>query len=250
MSPLLLKELVDSEGYASVSEKRGFFLQYGLYPLVFDPLASSVPDIQENLSTLAGALLYKDILELETIRKSPIISDLLTLVALQVGSEVSYSELAQKIGVNIATVQKYLYLLEEAFIIFTLRAFSRNLRNEIHKSQKIYFYDVGIRNALIRNFNPPEIRTDLGGLWENFVIAERVKYNKSSKYLANGYFWRTHEGKEIDYLEEKDGMLQAFEIKWNEKKQTKMPKVFQDAYPNTPFRTIHGGNWIDFCGMR
>lgn len=142
-------------------EKRDSLLRYGLYPLVFDPNASSVSLIEENLSTLVGALLYKDILELENIRKSPIISDLLTLIALQIGSEVSYSELAQKLGINIATVQKYIYLLEEAFIIFTLRAFSRNMRNEIHKSQKIYFYDIGIRNALIRNFNPPAIRTDI-----------------------------------------------------------------------------------------
>jgi predicted AAA+ superfamily ATPase len=248
MSPILLSEILEDHGYAWLSENRDTLLRYGSYPQVFDPTLRGT--VEEDLSTLAGALLYKDVLELENVRKSPVITDLLTLVALQVGSEVSYSELAQKLAINVATVQKYLHLLEETFVIFQLRALSRNARNEIRKSQKVYFYDLGIRNALIRNFNPPVLRTDLGGLWENFVVAERVKYNRSQKYLVNSFFWRTYDRKEIDYVEEKDGIFTAFEVKWSPKSRSKLPKSFADAYPNTLFSVIHSENWIESCAMR
>ena len=159
---------------------------------------------------------------------------------------MSYRELATKLGVSVATVQKYLHLLEESFIIFTLHGFSRNLRNEITKSPKIYFYDVGIRNTLIQNWNAPELRTDIGDLWENYIIAERIKMKKTQKIYGQSYFWRTHDQKEIDYIEEYDGIIHAYEIKWNPKKSASAPKVFMEAYPNHTFAKITRENWMDF----
>lgn len=190
--------------------------------------------------------MYRDILELDGIRKPQIILDLLRLIALQIGKEVSYNELAQKLNISVMTVQKYIYLLEESFIIFSLRGFSRNLRNEITKSPKIYFYDIGVRNALINNFNPPSLRSDIGDIWENFVIAERIKQKKSLKIYGQPYFWRTHTQKEIDYIEDYDGVLHAYEIKWNEKKTAKLPKEFATTYPENTFQVIHRENWIEF----
>lgn len=242
LTPFTTKELVWEYGRFDFSTRLEKWLTYGMYPIT---LGSPDRWLEEDLANLAGSLLYKDILEIDAIRKPESIVKLLRLVALQIGKEVSYSELAIELSMSTVSVQKYLYLLEEAFIVFTLPGLSRNLRNEITKSPKIYFYDVGVRNALINNFNPPSLRTDIGELWENFIIAEMWKRKRTEKRHLSHYFWRTHTQKEIDYIEDYDGILHAYEIKWNERKVPKIPKVFMEAYPEHTFDVITKENWID-----
>jgi predicted AAA+ superfamily ATPase len=166
-------------------------------------------------------------------------------IALQAGGESSLNELAQLSGTNVHTVKRYLDLLEKSFVIFRLNSFSRNLRKELAKSQKIYFYDVGIRNAIIRNFNELSIRTDAGGIWENFCIAERLKFNENHRRFVNTYFWRTYDQKEIDYIEEKDGKLICFEFKFKEGTKAKFPAEFRENYPNSEFRVITPENFFE-----
>jgi predicted AAA+ superfamily ATPase len=193
--------------------------------------------------------LYKDILELVEIRNSKQILDrLLQLLAFQIGNEVSFTSLANDLNINQETVQKYIELLEDAFIIFRLPAFSRNLRQEVFKTRKIYFYDLGVRNSLIKNFNPLSLRDDLGSLWENFMIIERLKQNKYKRVLANMYFWRNYAQAEIDYIEEKDGILNCFEFKWNDRKKAKLPNSFKEAYPDHTFKVINQENWLEILG--
>lgn len=241
LTPFTTRELVSTYGRYDVSVRLSGFLMYGMYP------ASLLggDERRESLELLAGGLLYKDIIEIDGIRKSQVILQLLRLLALQIGSEVSYSELAQKLGISTVTVQKYIYLLEESFIVFTLSGLSRNLRNEITKSPKIYFYDVGIRNALIGNFASPDLRTDIWALWENYIIAEMVKQKKTMKLHGNSYFWRTHAQQEIDYIDDYDGILHAHEIKWSPRKAARAPRVFQVAYPDHIFAKITRENWIE-----
>jgi predicted AAA+ superfamily ATPase len=167
-------------------------------------------------------------------------------LAFQVGSQVSYSELGQICGLDNKTVEKYIMLLEQAYVIFRLSSFSRNLRSELKFSKKIYFYDNGIRNTLISNFNSIELRQDVGALWENFLIAERMKRNSYAKYYAQTYFWRTQEQKEIDFIEEYNGKLYAFEFKWNIKKTTKIPSCFSKTYPDAQFQCITPENYWEF----
>jgi uncharacterized protein len=226
LSPLLFSELGLSllEAESSLDS----LLRYGLYP---SPYLNAGDIARMELTTLTSQILSKDILEIEGIRKWPIIIRLLQLLALQIGQIVSYSELAREIGVSTITVQKYIHLLEESFIIFSLRGFSRNMRNELKKSPKIYFYDVWVRNAIIEDWKPIHLRSDVGNLWENFIIAEIYKYTRSLSY-GQSYFWRTKEGKEIDYILEKDGELFAYEIKWGEK-WGKHFSAFRSWYPWT-----------------
>jgi len=217
-------------------------LIYGLYPNVFNTSANSA---KNKLETLTGGFLYQDLLKLEDIKKPKLLEQLLRLLAFQVGSEVSFSELAQKLSVSTVTVQKYVDLLEKSFIIFSLPGFSRNLRNEIIKSPKIYFYDLGVRNSLINNFNPIDLRNDLGALWENFCILERRKYLEYQQITVNSYFWRNYQQQEIDYIEEKDGILNCFEFKWNDRKKAKLPNSFKESYPNHTFKVINQENWLE-----
>lgn len=176
-----------------------------------------------------------------------LINKLLTALALQLGSEVSYNELAQIVGSDTKTVEKYIDLLEKYYVVFRLNAFSRNLRNELKKSKKIYFYDNGIRNAILRNFAPIELRNDVGALWENFFITERIKYNHYHNHYANYYFWRTTGQQEIDFVEEADGQFALFEMKWNPKRiRTSIPKSFKDTYSVKEFNIITPENYIDF----
>jgi predicted AAA+ superfamily ATPase len=183
---------------------------------------------------------YKD------IRRPDVLSKLLIALALQLGSEVSFNELGNTVGLDKETVMRYLDLLEKVFIIFRLHSFSRNIRNELKKSQKIYFYDNGIRNALIQNFKSLELRTDTGALFENFMISERKKRNAYNRIYSNQYFWRTHAQQEIDYIEERDGMLYAFEFKWNEKQRAKLPNSFAETYSNYEFKCINRTNYLEF----
>ena len=220
------------------------FLLYGSYPEV---LQVSQDQKQEQLNLLSGDYLYRDVFKLDGIKKSSYVQSILQLLALQLWNEVSYNEIAQQLGLHRATVQKYINLLEQAFIIFTLSSFSRNARNEIRKGVKIYFYDLWVRNSLVQNFNSLNIRDDRGALWENFLIIERKKYLQNNKLYRNIYFWRNHLQAKIDYVEEYDGGLHTYEFKWKEKK-AKIPKAFLDSYPNSTFSVIHQNNFLKFVG--
>ena len=220
-------------------EKR---LIYGLYPDVINFTGEE----KECLLNLSSSYLYKDILALSNIRKPTQLENLLTALALQIGSEVSFHELAQTIQTNDETVERYICLLEKCFIIFRLGAFNRNHRNEIKKGKKIYFYDNGIRNAILQNFSPLNLRQDVGALWENYFISERLKANHYRRYYVNSFFWRTFQQQEIDLIEDADGLLMAFEIKWNEKRQSRIPKTFAQTYPNHRFCIVNRTNYMDF----
>lgn len=200
------------------------------------------------LNEITQSYLFKDILSFANIKKPDALEKILQALAFQIGNEVSYNELAQLTGVDKNTVSNYIHLLELSCIIYPLTSFSRNLRNEIKTNRKIYFYDNGIRNAIIQNFNPIEFRNDIGALWENFLMTERLKRNHYHRVFANTYFWRTKQQQEIDYLEEADGKLSAFEFKWNPGAKVKIPSAFQDAY-SADFKVITRENFREFVGV-
>lgn len=220
-------------------------LQFGMYPDVLTSPGSEEP----ILLNLAGSYLYKDILAFRDVRKPVILEKLLRALALQLGNEVSLTELANVLQIDKNTVETYLNLLEKAFIVFRLSPFSRNLRSEITKLRKVYFWDIGIRNALISNFNPPEMRQDKGAIWENFLVVERLKHRRYAQQHANYYFWRTQQGQEIDFLEEHGGRLHGFEFKWSASKARKFPKPFLDNYPDASTQTISTANFEAFVGV-
>lgn len=216
----------------------------GMYPEVVE----KPQEDQRLLRTLASSYLYKDVLQYQDIRRPELLEKLLTALALQIGSEVSYNELGSALGVSKQTVSNYINLLEKSFVIFRLAPFSKNLRTELTKLRKIYFVDLGIRNALINSFNPHELRQDVGQLWENFMISERLKHNVNREISARSYFWRTYGQQEIDYIEEAGGQLTAFEFKWKEGKQ-QSTKGFTDTYPNSKVEFINRSNFKQFLGL-
>jgi len=217
---------------------------FGMYPEIVQ--GGGKPE--QNLKSLALSYTYKDILQYQYIKNPEILEKLLRALALQIGNEVSYNELSEIIGIDKNTVASYIQLLEKTFIIFRLGPFSRNLRNELKKLRKIYFYDTGIRNALINNFNPLNLRQDVGALWENFIISERVKYNQNNFLDKNIYFWRTTSGQEIDYIEEGNGKIAGFEMKW-QKDKFKKPKLFLDAYVGSDAELINKNSYKKFIGV-
>lgn len=219
------------------------YLVYGGYPEVV--ATGEVEEKKRILNEITGSYLLKDILELERVKNSKILLDLLRLLAFQIGGEVSLSELGQKLGIDYKTVARYLDLLEKTFVLYNLRGFSRNLRNEVTKKSKYYFLDNGIRNAIISNFNPLPLRDDIGKLWENFLIAERLKKQAYQPIYANNYFWRTWSQKEIDFIEERDGKLFGYEFAWGQKK-VRSPKEWLTAYPNAEFQIITRDNYFEF----
>jgi predicted AAA+ superfamily ATPase len=227
------KELSDHFGDIEENRSLEHRLIYGSYPEVINKRGEE----QRTLLSISDSYLYKDLFAYENIKKTSLFQKLLSALALQTGSEVSYNELAGIVGANKETVEKYIDLLEQTFVIFRLNAYNRNVRNELKKSKKIYFYDNGIRNAIINNFLPLGSRNDAGALWENYLISERIKllsYNmKNSRY----FFWRTTQQQEIDYLEEENGQLSAYEFKWNENKKYNFPKTFLNAY-NVPAKYV------------
>ncbi len=242
MFPLSFAEMTNHHGLLDEKRLIPHRLIYGYYPDV----VTHTGEEKEILKQLSDSYLYKDVLMWEQIKKPDKILKLLQALALQVGSQVSYNELAQLCGLDSKTVEKYIILLEQTFVIFRLGSFSRNLRNELKRSRKIYFYDNGIRNALIANFSQIENRSDIGALWENFLISERMKNNHYNGKWCNSWFWRTTKGQEIDYLEEEDGHISAFEFKWNEKTKIKQPKLFMDTYEDCHFKVIHKENVEEF----
>jgi len=242
--PLSHSELVGEFGSIHESRLLEDRLIYGSYP---DIVVES-EHREELLSQLAGSYLYKDLFNYQDIRKPEVLRLLLEALALQVGNQVSWNELAQTVGSDQATVRRYVDLLEKAFVLFPLRAFSRNVRNELKKSRKIYFFDNGIRNALVRNFNPLSLRSDTGALWENYLISERFKYNMYTSNHCHSRFWRTTQQQEVDYLEEKGGRLTAYEFKWNPKTKVRFPRTFTQAYPDCETHLITTENFRNFVG--
>ncbi|MBI5369574.1 ATP-binding protein [Candidatus Uhrbacteria bacterium] len=219
-------------------------LVFGSYPEILT--AQTKVQKRELLTELSEAYLLKDILALEKIKSSKYLLDLLKLLAFQIGKEVSYQELARQLGLSVKTVQRYLDLLEKAFVVIRVGGFSRNLRSEVVRKSKYYFYDTGLRNAIISQFNDLTQRSDVGELWENFLFIERLKKRSYQSIFATPYFWRTYEGQEIDLIEEGEGQVRAYEFKWASQKKTRVPGVFQDAYPHATFDVIHPENYLNF----
>ena len=240
--PISWHELRDHFGYLKVSQQLEQRIIYGMYPEVINNPGKE----KEVLRELTGGFLYKDLLAYQGIRKPDLIERLLRALALQVGSEVSYNELAGLLQVDKKTISTYIDLLEKAFIVFRLQSFRKNLRNEIAAGRKIYFYDTGIRNSLIAAFAPMEMRQDAGLLWENFLIAERMKHNHYSGRWVNPYFWRTVQQQEIDYIEEAGGKLFSFEVKWKSRAGFRISKTFLSAYPDSENSVITRDNFTEF----
>jgi len=240
ISQLELKALYND---FELREKLEEFLIYGAYPEVLTQ--SNVQDKIDLLEEIAHAYLIKDILDLDKVKSSKILLDLLRLLAFQIGKEVSLSELSTQLRIDAKTVARYLDLFEKAFIIFNVRGFSRNLRKEIVKKSKYYFYDNGVRNAIISNFNELNLRDDVGALWENFIFMERLKKRAYQKIYASIYFWRTWNKSEIDLVEEREGNLFGYECKWQPKKMT-APKEWLDNYPQASFEVISRENYLSF----
>ena len=243
MFPISSKEIYQSSGYIDLKGLLEIRLIYGSYP----DILNHANDARELLRMLTDSYLYKDILVTDNLRKPDVLDKLLRALAFQVGSEVSYNELAQTVGTDSKTVERYIELLEKCYIIFRLHGLSRNLRNELKKAKKIYFYDNGVRNAVIQQFAPLELRNDAGALWENFFISERIKRNHYQQNYCNIYFWRTKSQLEIDYIEEQNGQMTAFEMKWNPKKSnTSIPETFLNAYDVKETVVITPDNYLDY----
>lgn len=241
--PISAGEIIAEKGREGYLEGLENFLIHGSYPELFN--LESVEKQREYLRELADSYLFQDILELEDIRNAKKIRDLLTALALQVGKEVSLSELSRILEISKNTVFRYLDLLEKSFVIVNVRGFSRNLRKEINKMSRYYFYDNGIRNALINNFNSLSMRNDVGMLWENYLVMERLKKQAYSGLLSNNYFWRTYDQKEVDWVEEREGRLFGYEFKWGEKKP-RPPRDWLKTYSNASYEVIDKSNFLEF----
>ena len=243
MYPISFEELETTIGFSDATKQLEERIIFGMYPDVLNQRGQE----REVLENLINSYLYKDILILSGIKKADVLQKLTQALALQIGSEVSYNELAKLIGVNKETVSNYIDLLEKAYVLFRVNPLSRNIRNEIKTNRKIYFYDTGLRNTLISNFNSLDIRQDKGALWENFLISERIKYLKYHKIYAKTYFWRTVQQQEIDWVEEIDGVITAYEFKWKSKNKVKFPQKFIEEY-QAEFKVIDTNNYFEFIG--
>jgi len=244
--PLTFNEMVRHTNLLEELRMLPHRLVFGYYPEV----VSTPGDEHSILKELTNSYLYRDILSLDSISKPDKLTRLLQALAFQIGSQVSYNELGQLVGLDSKTVERYVDILEKSFIIFRLGGFSRNLRNELKASRKIYFWDLGIRNAVIGNLAQIENRNDIGELWENYAISERMKQNAYRNSFANTWFWRTQQQKEIDFLEEEDGHLYAYEFKWNDRKaKAKCPESFRSAYPDATFKVITPNNIDEFLSV-
>lgn len=243
--PLTFNEMVEHSSLIEELRLIPHRLVYGYYPEVV-----ANPGQEANiLKELTDSYLYRDILTLDKVAKSDKLVLLLKALAMQIGSQVSYNELSGLVGIDAKTIERYITVLEQSYIIFRLGSFSRNLRNELKFSKKIYFWDMGIRNAVIGNFSLAETRSDIGAMWENFAITERMKQINYRHPFAQSYFWRTKQQTEIDYIEELDGSLRAFEFKWNERKSLRCPLAFSNAYPDASFSAITPSNIDDFLRL-
>lgn len=241
--PISQLELKLNLSSSELKSNLNYYLTYGSYPEVLSKENKS--DKEFIIKMITNSYLIKDILEFNRLKNSQTIYKLLKLLAFQIGQQVSTSELANQLSIDTKTVSYYLDLLEKSFVIFSLSGFSRNLRKEVNKMSKYYFYDIGIRNALISNFNKLEDRNDIGQLWENFLIIERLKKNSYSNKSTNYYFWRTYDQQEIDLIEENSGQFFGFEFKWKNQK-SKTPKLWLKTYDNAGYQEINNQNYLDF----
>jgi hypothetical protein len=242
--PISYEEYERSIGFLDASSDLNNRLIYGFYPDVIN----NKGDEREVLNEISDSYLFKDILAFAKIKKPEVLEKILRALAFQVGSEVSYNEIAQLTGVDKNTVSTYIQLLELSYIIYPLNSFSRNLRNEIKTNKKIYFYDNGIRNSIIQNFHPLELRNDIGALWENFLMTERLKRNQYQRKHCNRYFWRTKQQQEVDYVEEANGEIMGYEFKWSTKNKVKIPAKFINTY-KTNVEVISKQNFRSFVGI-
>lgn len=242
--PLSYAEMVNHTNLLTENSMISHRMVYGYYPDV----VNNPGEEKEVLSTLASDYLYRDILKIESIKKTDKLLRLLKALALQIGSQVSYNEVGQTCGLDSKTVEKYIDVLEQSYIIFRLHSYASNLRNELKKSRKIYFYDIGIRNAILNNYTPFENRDsrEIGSLWENFLILERMKYAEYNRFFCNRYFWRTKQQNEIDYIEEYDGRLHTYEFKWIKDTDTKYPALFMNTYKGSTHEVINRENFYTF----
>ena len=246
MFPFSWNELKKHFGYLKNQNNIPQYLTYGTYPEVI----TNPNDAEHILNQIAGSYLYKDLLQYQGIRKPEVLDKLLLALALQLGSEVNFNELSRTVGVDRGTVEQYIALLEKAFVVFRVNPLARNVRNEINTTRKIYFYDTGIRNAIIGNFKPLELRQDVGALWENFIIAERLKAHRYKNWYGRTYFWRTYQQQEIDWIEEIDGTFSAYEFKWNPKKsKAKFSSTFLDNYPIKKTMVVTTENADEFINL-
>lgn len=243
--PISFSELVSHHGLLEEKRLIEHRLIFGFYP----EIVTHPGEEKELLQLLSDSYLYKDIFSLGLSKKPALFERIVQALALQIGSEVSYNEIGQLVGADKETVERYIDLLEKAYVVFRLHSFSRNLRNELKKSRKIYFWDTGVRNAIIRNFNHLNLRQDTGALWENFLVAERRKSNEYANRMVNFWFWRTHAQQEIDYVEEYGGSLSAWEFKWKANRPPKIPKSFLTAYPDSTTSYVTPDTMDDFLLM-
>jgi len=242
LHPFSFGEMVTHSGLLAEKRLLQHRLIFGYYP----EIVTSPGNEQALLKQLANSYLYKDILTWERIQKPDKLEKLVLALAFQMAQIISYHELGQICGLNAETVEKYINLLEKAHIVFRLPSFSRNLRNELRKSYKIYFYDNGLRNAVINQFNPLQLRNDTGQLWENWFISERLKYLNNTERNTSRFFWRTLAQQEVDYIEETNGQIEAFECKWNPKAKGNVSRAFKNAYPEATTNLVHAENAVDF----
>ncbi len=242
MYPFSAEELINEFGAQDERRMLERRLVYGSYPEV----VNNAGEEREVLTDLVGSYLYKDIFSFQDVRKPEVIEQLLQALAFQIGSEEAINELGRLLGLNSVTVQRYIDLLEKSFVVFHLRSFSRNVRSELKKSRKIYFWDNGVRNAIIGDFKTLGLRPDVGALWENYVISERLKHNAYSSFYGKSYFWRTQLQQEVDYVEDIDGALHAYEFKWSKTKQPRLTETFAKNYPDHTFEVVSPDNYQDF----
>jgi predicted AAA+ superfamily ATPase len=243
---LMLAEMYNNLSAFEIEQKIPFHLVYGCYPDVYN----NPSDAATLLKNLANQYLYKDVLVWKDIRKPQLLDKLLQLLAHQIGSEVSIAELANQLKVKSETVESYINLLEKSFVVYRMPAFSNNPRKEISKMHKIFFWDNGIRNAIIDNFDDTSIRTDVGKLWENFIITERMKWLAWNNPSAKSYFWRNYNQSEVDYLEVNKKQITAYEMKWNTAKKHKLTAAFTNTYPEAQTEIITPINFASFCGVK
>jgi len=243
--PFSQKEIYPSKSAFELEQKLPFHLRFGSYP----DICNNPSDAETLLTNLADQYLYKDVLIWKDIRKPELLDKLLKLLAHQIGSEVSMNELSNALKIKSETVENYIDLLEKSFVIFRLKSYSTNGRKEVTKMSKIYFWDNGIRNAVISDFRPLELRNDIGALWENFLVSDRMKMKEWKDNSAKSYFWRNTQQREVDYLEEKHGELSAYEMKWNSDKKHKITLAFTNAYPEAKTTILTPLNFKEFCFM-
>jgi predicted AAA+ superfamily ATPase len=244
--PISIAEIAHLKNNFALNQQLENRLIFGSYPEIFN--IQSYSDRKEYLNKLCSSYLFKDILQIAHIKNSNKLNDLLKLLAFQVGQEVSLSELGIRLNMSKDTISHYIDLLEKTFVVFRVRGLSRNLRKEVYKMNKIYFYDLGIRNSIIDTIKPLNERNDVGQLWENFMMIERLKQNAYSQHNFSSYFWRLHTGAEIDYIEEAAGIMHGYEFKWNTKK-SKCPKSWSAAYPGSTYEVINQENYLSFVGV-